>query len=319
MAKILAYEIKDYRFPFKRELKLISQTLTTRDGCFLKLCLDDGSSKVVELAPFPTVHKESLSEARKQLEEIMEKHLEEDLRLLESYILNEALMPSVSFCISQLFEDKLFTADENFIPTNSTLIQLDSIDIDYTKNCSFKIKLGRDSFTREYEKLEMIHQRLPADKLLRLDPNQSLDIEQVSAIIDLLGSQRIEYLEEPFSNVDDCKKIKAAYPNISIALDESLWDVEPKNIPDFCDVIIMKPTRFHSLHSIKDFIGQAKKTVVLSSCYESARCLKTYQKICSFFSLSCDMGFGSYEWIEDLAYEKFSKSDYVLPKNSFFS
>ena len=105
----------------------------------------------------------------------------------------------------------------------------------------------------------MIHQRLPADKLLRLDPNQSLDIEQVSAIIDLLGSQRIEYLEEPFSNVDDCKKIKAAYPNISIALDESLWDVEPKNIPDFCDVIIMKPTRFHSLHSIKDFIGQAKK------------------------------------------------------------
>ena len=118
---------------------------------FLNCAWTTEAAKVVELAPFPTVHKESLSEARKQLEEIMEKHLEEDLGLLESYILNEALMPSVSFCISQLFEDKLFTADENFIPTNSTLIQLDSIDIDYTKNCSFKIKLGRDSFTREYE------------------------------------------------------------------------------------------------------------------------------------------------------------------------
>ena len=318
MAKIRAYEIKDYSFPFKKKLKLISTTLEKRDGSFLKVLLSDGSSQIAELAPFPTVHKETLSEARKELKKVMELHLNKDLSELEDFILNNKLASSVSFCLSQLVEDKLLSSDPSFIPKNSGLIQLDSVDLDLKDKNSFKIKLGREDFELEYEKLKDLSTRLPKDTKLRLDPNQSLKLDQMIKIIDLLSVERIEYLEDPFKDPSTCIELKHLYPNIKIALDETLWDLPIEDIPSFCDILIIKPTRFYSLHYLIDYIRKAKRDVILSSCYESARSLKSYQKICQKFSLHRDMGFGSYEWIEDLAYKGFNKNDYQLPENTMF-
>ena len=137
-------------------------------------------------------------------------------------------------------------------------------------------------------------------------------------IIDLLSVERIEYLEDPFKDPSTCIELKHLYPNIKIALDETLWDLPIEDIPSFCDILIIKPTRFYSLHYLIDYIRNAKRDVILSSCYESARSLKSYQKICQQFSLHKDMGFGSYEWIEDFAYKSFNKSDYQLSENTLF-
>ena len=315
MDNIIDYEFTDYSFNFVKPVRLQGQIFEKRNGCFVEV-FTDFQDYLIELSPLFSVHSESLEEAKKQLEGVLKSHLNRPLSELKNYLFHNPkdLFPSVSFSLSQIFEDEIFeTVNELIIPKEVGLIDLTK-ENEIEENKNYKLKLARLEFNEEIEALKKLKPKLKSARL-RLDPNQNISLKDLTTVIETLGEDSIEFIEEPFKEKSDLISLKQLFPNIKIALDESMWDKEFSDIPAYCDYLIIKPTRFYSLSYLKSILDNTKCEVILSSCYESARTLKSFQKIISYYSYKNEMGFGSYEWINDKAYPVFNLKEFKLGKN----
>jgi L-alanine-DL-glutamate epimerase-like enolase superfamily enzyme len=87
-----------------------------------------------------------------------------------------------------------------------------------------KIKLGH-SVDEDIERLRMVRHDLGRDMLIRVDPNQGYDTEQLEQFVDQTSDLALEFIEQPMK-ADAISEVRALPDSLrrKIALDESLLD-----------------------------------------------------------------------------------------------
>ena len=87
-----------------------------------------------------------------------------------------------------------------------------------------KIKLGH-SVDEDIERLRMVSHELDRDMLIRVDPNQGYDTEQLEQFVDHTADLKLEFIEQPMK-ADAIEAVRALPDTLrrKIALDESLLD-----------------------------------------------------------------------------------------------
>ena len=196
----------------------------------------------------------------------------------------DCLAPSAQFCIESIVlnltpnnikETFLLNPDSIVFPTSRLFIPDDSnlnfiiktINNNNIKN--IKLKIGRMNLSKEIHIINEIINHTTCQ--LRLDGNQNLNFDQLIYIADNIDLTRIEYFEEPISNILDYD-----YPStLNIALDETFIQLINSNknmthIPNNISTIVIKPNLIGALYkcfSLFDDLFKLNIDITLSSPY----------------------------------------------------
>lgn len=167
----------------------------------------------------------------------------------------------------------------NKVAINVTIPQISTSELptvlaDFPRCETVKIKV--QSFSESEELIVEIVKLIPKARF-RLDINAGWNLtqafENLPKFIDFLGD-RLEYVEQPVSLLQDLKRIKEKFP-VNIAIDESIrksLDSVSKNINylEFADVAIVKWAPSGGFSAALKLIEKIKLPVVISSALDSA-------------------------------------------------
>ncbi len=238
--------IVPFEIPLTQSFTFAGNILTQRTGFYLTLISTDGMSVCSEAAPLPGVSAETLKHCRHHLEEI-QKHLKglklaDDrkslIRELKDDVLIKELCPSARFAVeSACF---LFVAQSQRVSLaeflGSTLEDVASAallqgtyDQVITEAKSlveagikvFKLKVGDRNIPLDVKKVQELRKIIPKDALLRLDGNRVWSLKEALLFVELIGHERIEFIEEPLSDISQLNQFyqQSHFP---VALDETL-------------------------------------------------------------------------------------------------
>ncbi len=137
----------------------------------------------------------------------------------------------------------------------------------------FKLKVGSRNIPLDVKKVVQLRQVITQDAVIRLDANRAWSTNEAVLFGQLIGPERIEFIEEPLK---DMGQIGTFYQktHLPVALDESL-----NTVGDSCSTVpyvkayVLKPTVLGGITVTLDWIQQAKslrKKAIISSCFESA-------------------------------------------------
>jgi O-succinylbenzoate synthase len=163
-----------------------------------------------------------------------------------------------------------------------------------------KIKSGVHSLREDLETLQLLHERHPKLRV-RLDANGAWSVEGTIAFLTAAAKLPLDYVEDPVPADKLAELLSTAPPEIlRIGLDETadhmaaLFD-EFKVIKKGANVaVIVKPTRFGSFSSLRDYTSIARSrgaSVIITSMFESSLGL-SYQAICAAAFGSARMAHG---------------------------
>ncbi len=144
---------------------------------------------------------------------------------------------------------------------------------EFTNDPCIKIKIGRRSVTDDRAVLDLLHNELANNVMLRLDGNRMLTSKEIAELLKGFPRERIEYLEEPLKDPHALPAL-ASQLNVAIALDESLHDATLKALQTAEGITtwILKPARLGGFSALKKWDTRAAaegRHVVVSSCFES--------------------------------------------------
>lgn len=289
-------EVRIYRYciPFKRPLRVGSETLENREGLVIELVDESGAKGYGEIAPLPGFSRETLEQAQQQVKLLAEKLpgmplLEQlpDPPLYPAVLLGmeTAIVNLLKSHFKEAFADGIEQKPLKSIEVNgllhTTAAAAESLDEPVKQLLeqgfkTIKIKVARTRVAEDIARINRVASMLPPGSWLRLDANQRWDYQQaldfakgVSAVKDV-----IEYIEEPFA-AGTPGHLEAFYraTGIPTALDESLEALDPAAavIPGGVAAIVLKPTLLGGFSRIMGFIGLARQhqiKPVISSCFE---------------------------------------------------
>lgn len=293
---ITDFKYKPFSINFKIPFRNSSSTFSERKGFIISVSDDMGNTSLGEASPLPGFSKESLFETGEDLEGLSHvlKQMEtgDNLQDIKDVSDDYILCPSVRFAFEQamfglmirrdkfIFE-KLFLKIKNGIKTNAVI----GLENDATvfgmmdrKICegysTFKIKVGRNSFTDDLNLVKGIRSKFSNDLIIRLDANGKWNIEEAKRNLDKLSLFNIEYIEEPCKGIENLISL-SRNSSIPIAVDESMNSIndasgilEESNL----SAIIIKPMILGAFLEIIDIIKQAAvydKNIIISSAFET--------------------------------------------------
>jgi len=137
----------------------------------------------------------------------------------------------------------------------------------------FKIKIGESALDQEIARVFELSKILGKDVRFRFDGNRKLSLEGAVEFVRSLKKAKIEYLEEPFADLNDMEEF-FRLTGQRIALDESVCEPEFEqwaNHEAVCAYVI-KPTRLGAKKELEKVIQLARKLdrwVVVTSTFES--------------------------------------------------
>jgi len=296
--KFRGFNLYSYKIPLKRTLKLKGSSIDSREGFILKIFDSDGKSGFGEIAPLPGFSQECLNEAQSQTIQICNslktsvspQEPEEIIGAMKDF--PEEVYPSVSFGVASalliLSADRrnislseLFNKDCNCsLEVNALLsgekeeIMAGLTHIKESNYRSVKLKVGSRDLSEDISLTRKVREQLGESMELRLDANRSWGIEQTVAFHYETKDCRIEYIEEPVTNSSELLQLlKQKEPEIPVALDETLTEIEISDFKKFSSVcaLVLKPTLL-GLEKTISFAELAKThniSCVFSSSYES--------------------------------------------------
>ena len=127
----------------------------------------------------------------------------------------------------------------------------------------FKVKCGRLNFDQELAFLSALFGALHQDSRIRLDMNQFYTIDQCHLLINQLGTEKIDYLEEPTSRPDEWTELKCR-----VAIDESKDRYLYQALPAGVDVLVLKPMVNGLDQLLLEWVLGLGVDVTVSSSYE---------------------------------------------------
>jgi o-succinylbenzoate synthase len=294
---LAGFDLYRYSLPLRGHLALGGVTLRSREGLLLRLSGDDGSEGWGESAPLPGFSKESLDEAALQLRRLAEALIGREVtvdwidrdgaysRELECM----APAPSVRFGLEmavwnlfatssgKTFPELVTPQPRAKVPVNGLLSgTLDRIleDARRMRNAGYeavKLKVGMKTIAEDIRLVRTLVEELGNVISVRLDANRAWSYEEAARFV--RGARRFEYIEEPLSDPTRLPEL-AEELGVSVALDESLVGMEPKELEEhgYARAIVLKPTL---LGGISRALRMAERglrlgmTPVVSSTYES--------------------------------------------------
>lgn len=166
-----------------------------------------------------------------------------------------------------------------FNPNHCSRIKLSTI---YLNNCNrikyfntVKLKIGVNSIINDIKSIEKINSE---NKIkFRLDANQSLSLNDLILIQKNINPAYIEYIEEPFADLDKNKIIDLkSNTSFKIAIDESIYSSKNNNLElietGLIDYVVLKPSIFGGYKDILEFVKHVKgfnTEIIFSSSLET--------------------------------------------------
>lgn len=220
-----------------------------------------------EIAPYPSLSKETLSQSIQQLTHIMPFLQNIEWNLSQLTLLDTLkLYPSVHFALESALLALLdplpdFTCELCGLIQGSLSNMMQQAEDAIQKGYStLKIKIGHLSIS---DALSLI-KRFSAVKL-RLDINRCYNPKQAWALISHLSLRQIEYIEEPLDDIEALKEFPFPF-----ALDETIrdHDITPLLAHPHLKALIIKPPLLGAYSAVRN-LKSLGSPLVLSSCYES--------------------------------------------------
>lgn len=242
-----------------------------KDSLFLRLKIGD-SVGIGEYSPLG-LHTHSLKDAYEQCRSLeyfdMPNASLDELRNFFasfkyplSYLLSQAHFSAS--CQKKTINDKISLCgliETNFIKEAKNL----SSSFRERGYAALKIKVGTHAIGTEMLRLDGIISSAGSMKI-RLDANQRLSLKDAESLV---RDRLIDYFEEPLKNIEQTKKLEGL---VSLAIDESFGPGDDLNNFKNASVLVLKPSRFHSIYDVKSLALNAQKLgfrVILSHCFES--------------------------------------------------
>ncbi|NTU53920.1 MAG: o-succinylbenzoate synthase [Chlorobiaceae bacterium] len=298
---LLCADICRYSIPFTGTITVRGVPLNRREGLLLHL-RSMGGEAYGEIAPLPGLHTESLDLATQALAAFIP-NLSGLCRIVaeeRNHLLHEAhLPPSVSTGIEMALInlDAVETGSlpafggtfppAPSIPVNALLAGEPQAVIDraatrYAEGFrAFKLKVREGHLDDAIACIRAFHEAFGGKAELRLDANQSLDLDDAVAFGRALPKGCISYIEEPLKEPLLIPNFHAA-TGLPSALDESLWqhpDLLDNIGPEALGALVLKP---NCIGGIRKSLGLALKAhrmglkAVFSSAFESSVSLGMY-------------------------------------------
>lgn len=294
-------DISRYGIPFTGPVTIRGIVLDRRDGLVLSL----RSGAVIafgEIAPLPGLHDESLDEAETALSAFIPELAglarnthEERRRLLEGAKLPPSAATGLEIALINLEAAGTGSAPvfpgsfrpARMVPVNALLAGdpatvLSRAESRFSEGFrAFKLKVGSDRIEDAVACILAFHKSFGGKAELRLDANQSLELEAAVEFGRSLPAGCVSYIEEPLRDASIIPEFHAR-TGIRSALDETLWqrpDLLGLLPPASIGALVLKPNRIGGITKSLDLADLAYRMdipAVLSSAFESGISLGMY-------------------------------------------
>ena len=290
--KISDVRLQRYELELVRPIVIKGHVLSQRSGLILSLFDSAGRTGYGEISPLPFLHKETMDEAvccilqvRKMLVG-MEIHNDRSM-LTEPIVKNIGidLRPSVLFGIEMALFD-LYMQQTGRQSLSGLKVPLCGLTSSVSENLyadmqemlergfsAVKIKVGGNSIAEDVNRIKTSREIVQNKIKLRLDANRSWTLEEAVAFCGRIGSEGIDYIEEPVQRVSD-QQAFVKKSGIPLALDETLLKNSIDSISDLGHVgaFVIKPGLIGGLRRTAELIDIARQNniaPVLSSSFQS--------------------------------------------------
>ena len=295
-----------FKIPFREPFTFADTTINERRGFYLSLTTADGSIAQGEIAPLDGISPETtkrvkhdLAEIRSYLKELtiplQKDELLEQLRH-EPHLLNSCA--SVRFAVeSAILLLAAKAANQSLVEflggelndvQTAVLLQgpYQKVMDDFKRFAAvgakvFKLKVGDRNIALDVKKVNDIRILLDQESYLRLDGNRVWSFKEACIFAELVGNQKIDFIEEP---VNDVTQLDAFYQKtrMRVGLDETLSVVRSgirapgRCSPPLADqegviAYVLKPMIL-GLVPVLDWIEEAKlsnRKAIISAAFES--------------------------------------------------
>ena len=320
---ILDIACQTYRVPFGHRFSTAHGTLAVREGAILTLTTTQTVIGVGEIAPFPGMSKETLTEALHALNTFIPRlhnlTLENALTVLERE--RETLPPSTLCGIEMALLDALErTFVENRFIDSSSRKNTQSIAVNavigarttsdaihaavQVKDNGFscvKLKVGVcDSVSQEIARIAAVRDALGSDIALRLDANEGWTFEEAHTVLLECAPFNIQYIEQPLPahHIEGMRRLRKMVP-MAVAADEAVRDIQSARLlieREAADVLILKPQLVGGLRACRQIVEETARrgiTCVLTTTIESGVSVAATLKLASTLpeiTLACGLG-----------------------------
>ncbi|MBF0571398.1 MAG: o-succinylbenzoate synthase [Candidatus Omnitrophica bacterium] len=303
---IIQIDCLPFKIPFLKPFTFAGNTIRERSGFYLTLKTSDGLNAQGEIAPLEGVSQETIRRAKHDLTETrayltefkipLQKDGLLDLLRHDPHILNTcasvrfAIESAVLMLASQAANKSLaefLGADLKDVQTAVLLQGTHQEVVADVKQFSlqgfkvFKLKVGDRNIALDVKKIQDIRGFLGQDSYLRLDGNRVWSLKEACIFAELVGRQKIDFIEEP---VNDVSQLDSFYQQtrMRVALDETLSVVRSGiRLPGCCSsplaehegvvAYVLKPMIL-GLVPCLDWIEEArflKRKAIISAAFES--------------------------------------------------
>ena len=306
--KIAEIRLQRYTLELARPLTIKGHVLENRSGLILSVIDSTGQIGYGEIAPLPFLHKETIEEAILCASQITQTLIGIEIQnkinpygdlLAESVGVD--LPPSVLFGLEMAAFDLYLQQNRVRQQLSKLKVPLCGLTSAASENLymdlqemlkqgfsAIKIKVGSNSIAEDASRINASKEIVQNKMKLRLDANRSWTLEEATAFCGKIGSEGIDYIEEPVKDVCDQKTFvnKTGFP---LALDETLLEHRIESTSDFEHVsaFVIKPGLVGGFRHTAELIGLARRnkiTPVLSSSFQSGLTIR------ALFLLAGEMG-----------------------------
>jgi len=316
-------EYSPFKIPFIQPYSFVGTTIRERSGFYLTLKTSDGLSAQGEVAPLEGISSETIRRTKHDLKEIrsylmefkIPRQKDELLNVLsqELNILNAC--PSVRFAIESAILTlaskaagqslaEFLGADLKDVQT-AVLLQGTHQEViaDFKRFSQqgvkvFKLKVGDRNIALDVKKIQDIRVLLDQDSYLRLDGNRVWSLKEACIFAQLVGNQKIDFIEEP---INDVSQLDAFYQQtrMRVALDETLSS-SPLAEQEGVIAYVLKPMILGLIPSL-DWIQEAKllkRKAIISSAFESPLGFKVLANLACLSGQIA--GLGTERWFKNI-------------------
>ncbi|RMF58449.1 MAG: o-succinylbenzoate synthase, partial [Calditrichaeota bacterium] len=259
--------------PFKKPLRLFTQSLEKRTVFLLRLKSDSGLEGIGEISPLPEFHPWTEDQVRNETPVFLRQWKTSALPDIQSLTQLDLLCripiaPIIRFGLDSALLSLLARSRSGFLSGTPPRIHVNALvhplDFDTLKKIqerisegwtTFKLKVGRKPIQEESEIIRTLIRETPDTIQFRLDANRLWTPEEAITFGKSLPSDRIEYIEEP---VKDFNHLPEFYSQtgIPVALDESFHQISPNQLSFIPGLraIIIKPEFIGSITELARII-----------------------------------------------------------------
>lgn len=327
--RITEFQVLSFQLPLQPELKIRGQTLSVREGLVIELKNAEGAAGYGEISPLPGLSRENLAEAKQQIFKIQKLLLQQEIpqhldqlngkfehwlkpyRLLSSvrYGLEMAVLnlaANTKHCnVRQLISKSehervpvcglVSSTKENIAKEVKTMVEQGFRAI--------KMKIGQASIDDDIQTVRAVGDIIENKALLRLDANQSWNINKAIEFGNEIGCAAVEYIEEPFADKTQFDEffMKTTIP---IALDETLQKADFNEIKSLAgvDVLVLKPMLLGGIEKTWHWMKQARQfglAVVISSSFETGIGIMALANLASCVHVIHPAGLDTLKWFKE--------------------